>query len=200
MNTLFGVNRRTAGRGPARWSADVDPRPADAISAGIGFVTEDRKSQGLFSDCRCARTSRWCTSANMPAAGIINRKAEDAAVSELMDELQIRARDAELEVKALSGGNQQKVVFAKWLAEPPKVLLLDEPTRGVDVGGKAEIYHTINRLAAAGTADRDGVLGAPGGAGDERPHPGDARGPAGGRFSTRRPRTRSRSWPPPPKG
>jgi ribose transport system ATP-binding protein len=55
-------------------------------------------------------------------------------------------------VKALSGGNQQKVVFAKWLAEPPKVLLLDEPTRGVDVGGKAEIYQTINRLAAAGTA------------------------------------------------
>jgi ribose transport system ATP-binding protein len=84
--------------------------------------------------------------------GIINRKAEDMAVKELMDELHIRARDAELEVKALSGGNQQKVVFAKWLANPPKVLLLDEPTRGVDVGGKAEIYHTINTLAASGTA------------------------------------------------
>ena len=55
-------------------------------------------------------------------------------------------------MKSLSGGNQQKVVFAKWLAEPPKVLLLDEPTRGVDVGGKAEIYHIINKLAAAGTA------------------------------------------------
>ena len=85
-------------------------------------------------------------------AGIVNRTAEDAAVKELMEELHIRARDAELEVKALSGGNQQKVVFAKWLARPPKVLLLDEPTRGVDVGGKAEIYQIINRLAAAGTA------------------------------------------------
>jgi ribose transport system ATP-binding protein len=84
--------------------------------------------------------------------GVINRKAEVAAVKQLMDELQIRARDTELDVKALSGGNQQKVVFAKWLVTPPKVLLLDEPTRGVDVGGKAEIYHTINRLAAAGTA------------------------------------------------
>ena len=84
--------------------------------------------------------------------GIINRKAEKTAVKKLMDELQIRARDSELEVNALSGGNQQKVVFAKWLVQPPRVLLLDEPTRGVDVGGKAEIYHTINRLAAAGTA------------------------------------------------
>jgi ribose transport system ATP-binding protein len=84
--------------------------------------------------------------------GVIQRHAEDAAVKGLMSELQVHARDAEIEVKALSGGNQQKVVFAKWLADPPKVLLLDEPTRGVDVGGKAEIYHIINRLAAAGTA------------------------------------------------
>jgi ribose transport system ATP-binding protein len=66
--------------------------------------------------------------------------------------LHIRTPDAELAVKALSGGNQQKVVFAKWLAQPLKVLLLDEPTRGVDVGGKAEIYNIINRLAAGGTA------------------------------------------------
>ncbi|WP_304529380.1 ATP-binding cassette domain-containing protein [Chromobacterium sp. Panama] len=66
--------------------------------------------------------------------------------------MRIRTRDAELDVKSLSGGNQQKVVFAKWLAEPPKLLLLDEPTRGVDVGGKAEIYHIINQLAAAGAA------------------------------------------------
>ncbi|MDE1711364.1 ATP-binding cassette domain-containing protein, partial (plasmid) [Chromobacterium amazonense] len=70
----------------------------------------------------------------------------------LIGQLRIRTRDGELDVKSLSGGNQQKVVFAKWLANPPKVLLLDEPTRGVDVGGKAEIYHIINQLAAAGTA------------------------------------------------
>ncbi len=117
-----------------------------------GFVTEDRKSQGLVLGLSLRENVTLVHLKKYARGGIIDRKAEDAAVKELMDELQIRARDAELEVKALSGGNQQKVVFAKWLAEPPKVLLLDEPTRGVDVGGKAEIYHTINRLAAAGTA------------------------------------------------
>ena len=152
LNTLFGVNRRTSGE----VSLDGKPLsidgPADAIAAGIGFVTEDRKSQGLVLGLSLRENVTLVHLAKYAHGGIIDRKAEQAAVKELMDELQIRARDAELEVKALSGGNQQKVVFAKWLAEPPKVLLLDEPTRGVDVGGKAEIYHTINRLAAAGTA------------------------------------------------
>jgi ribose transport system ATP-binding protein len=152
LNTLFGVNPRISGE----VLLDGKPRsiesPADAIAAGLGFVTEDRKSQGLVLGLSLRENVTLVHLKKYARAGIIDRKAEDAAVKELMDELQIRARDAELEVKALSGGNQQKVVFAKWLAQPPKVLLLDEPTRGVDVGGKAEIYHTINRLAAAGTA------------------------------------------------
>jgi ribose transport system ATP-binding protein len=126
--------------------------PADAIAAGLGFVTEDRKSQGLVLGLSLRENITLVHLKKYSRAGIIDRESEHIAVKDLMDELQIRARDAELEVKALSGGNQQKVVFAKWLAEPPKVLLLDEPTRGVDVGGKAEIYHTINRLAAAGSA------------------------------------------------
>src|SRR5580692_2223298 len=152
LNTLFGVNRRTSGE----LSLDGKPLsidgPADAIAAGIGFVTEDRKSQGLVLGLSLRENVTLVHLAKYAHGGIIDRKAEQAAVKELMDELQIRARDAELEVKALSGGNQQKVVFAKWLAEPPKVLLLDEPTRGVDVGGKAEIYQTINRLASQGVA------------------------------------------------
>jgi ribose transport system ATP-binding protein len=82
----------------------------------------------------------------------VNDAAERAAVEQLIKQLRIRTRDAELDVKSLSGGNQQKVVFAKWLAAPPKVLLLDEPTRGVDVGGKAEIYTIINQLASQGVA------------------------------------------------
>jgi ribose transport system ATP-binding protein len=82
----------------------------------------------------------------------VNDAAERAAVADLIKQLRIRTRDAELDVKSLSGGNQQKVVFAKWLAEPPKVLLLDEPTRGVDVGGKAEIYTIVNQLASQGVA------------------------------------------------
>ena len=152
LNTLFGVNHRTAGRVLLDGGALTVERPADAIAAGIGFVTEDRKSQGLVLGLSLRENVTLVHLGKYARGGIIDRKAEATAVKELMDELQIRARDAELEVNALSGGNQQKVVFAKWLAEPPKVLLLDEPTRGVDVGGKAEIYHTINRLAAAGTA------------------------------------------------
>ncbi|HXC08835.1 MAG TPA: sugar ABC transporter ATP-binding protein [Steroidobacteraceae bacterium] len=152
LNTLFGVNPKTAGEVLLDGKPQSIASPADAIAAGLGFVTEDRKSQGLVLGLSLRENITLVHLKKYAHAGVIDRKAEDAAVKELMDELQIRARDAELEVKALSGGNQQKVVFAKWLAEPPKVLLLDEPTRGVDVGGKAEIYHTINRLAAAGTA------------------------------------------------
>ena len=152
LNTLFGVNRKASGEVLLDGRPLSIDRPADAIAAGIGFVTEDRKSQGLVLGLSLRENVTLVHLGKYAHAGIIDRAAEDGAVKELMDELQIRARDAELEVKALSGGNQQKVVFAKWLAVPPKVLLLDEPTRGVDVGGKAEIYHTINRLATAGTA------------------------------------------------
>jgi ribose transport system ATP-binding protein len=152
LNTLFGVNRKTSGEVSLDGKPQSIENPAEAIAAGLGFVTEDRKSQGLVLGLSLRENVTLVHLKKYAHGGVIDRNAESAAVKELMDELQIRARDAELEVKALSGGNQQKVVFAKWLAEPPKVLLLDEPTRGVDVGGKAEIYHTINRLAAAGTA------------------------------------------------
>jgi ribose transport system ATP-binding protein len=152
LNTLFGVNRKSSGEVVLDGVPLSIGSPADAIAAGLGFVTEDRKGQGLVLGLSLRENATLVHLGKYARIGIIDRKAEDAAVKELMQELQIRARDAELEVRALSGGNQQKVVFAKWLAEPPKVLLLDEPTRGVDVGGKAEIYHTINRLAAAGTA------------------------------------------------
>jgi ribose transport system ATP-binding protein len=152
LNTLFGVNPRISGEVLLDGEPQSIESPADAIAPGLGFVTEDRKTQGLVLGLSLRENVTLVHLKKYAHAGVIDRKSEDMAVKELMDELQIRARDAELEVKALSGGNQQKVVFAKWLAEPPKVLLLDEPTRGVDVGGKAEIYHTINRLAAAGTA------------------------------------------------
>jgi ribose transport system ATP-binding protein len=152
LNTLFGVNRRTSGQVLLDGQALCVRRPGDAIAAGIGFVTEDRKSQGLILGWSLRENVTLVHLGKYSHQGIVDRKAEDAAVRELMEELKIRARDAEIDVRALSGGNQQKVVFAKWLTTRPKVLLLDEPTRGVDVSGKAEIYQIINRLAAAGTA------------------------------------------------
>ena len=152
LKTLFGVNRKSAGRVTLDGVELSIRGPTDAIAAGIGFVTEDRKHQGLVQDLSVRDNATLVHLGRYARAGIINARAEQEAVRKLIEQLHIRTRDADLEVKALSGGNQQKVVFAKWLARLPRVLLLDEPTRGVDVGGKAEIYNIINRLAADGTA------------------------------------------------
>jgi ribose transport system ATP-binding protein len=152
LRTLFGVNRKTAG------TVSLDGLPLDvrdassAIGAGIGFVTEDRKNQGLVLGMSVRENATLVHLDTYARFGVVNDAAERAAVEQLIKQLRIRTRDAELDVKSLSGGNQQKVVFAKWLAAPPKVLLLDEPTRGVDVGGKAEIYTIINQLASQGVA------------------------------------------------
>ncbi len=147
---LFGLRR------PRTGEVRLDGRrlrlqgPRQAIAAGMAFVTEDRKAQGLVLGLSVREN---ISLARVPArAGWIARRREAAQTRRLIEQLRIRTRDGELEVRALSGGNQQKVVLAKWLALDPQVLLLDEPTRGVDIGGKAEIYHIINQLAARGVA------------------------------------------------
>jgi ribose transport system ATP-binding protein len=152
LRTLFGLKRKTSGQVRLDGAPLNVHSPSDAIAAGIGFVTEDRKSQGLVLGMSVRENATLVHLSDYARAGIVNSRAENEAVQQLISELHIHTRDSELEVKSLSGGNQQKVVFAKWLAKPPKVLLLDEPTRGVDVGGKAEIYQIMNRLAANGTA------------------------------------------------
>lgn len=152
LNVLFGVKPRRRGRVRLD-GVDLNIRqPGDAIAAGIAYVTEDRKSQGLVLGMSLRENASLVHLRRHARLGVINGRSERDEARRLIEQLRIRTRDAELDVKSLSGGNQQKVVFAKWLAEPPKVLLLDEPTRGVDVGGKAEIYHIINQLAAAGVA------------------------------------------------
>jgi ribose transport system ATP-binding protein len=152
LKAIFGVSRKTAGQITLDGRALDIRDPSGAIRAGIGFVTEDRKSQGLVLGMSVRENATLVHLSRYARLGVVSDAAERAAVANLIKQLRIRTRDAELDVKALSGGNQQKVVFAKWLAEPPKVLLLDEPTRGVDVGGKAEIYTIINQLAALGVA------------------------------------------------
>ncbi|QCP47958.1 sugar ABC transporter ATP-binding protein [Trinickia violacea] len=152
LKALFGASRKTAGQITLDGRALDIRDPSSAIGAGIGFVTEDRKSQGLVLGMSVRENATLVHLNRYARLGVVSDSAERAAVAGLIKQLRIRTRDAELDVKALSGGNQQKVVFAKWLAEPPKVLLLDEPTRGVDVGGKAEIYTIVNQLAALGVA------------------------------------------------
>lgn len=124
--------------------------PADAIRAGIGFITEDRKHQGLVLGMSVGENVSLASLAQFCANGFINDDKEEEMITENIKKLKIRTPGAAQLVKNLSGGNQQKVVIAKWLATNPKVLIMDEPTRGVDVGAKAEIYHIMNMLTAAG--------------------------------------------------
>lgn len=152
LKTLFGINRKTNGSISLEGIPLNITKPHEAIAAGIGFVTEDRKSQGLVLSMSVRENITLTNLGGYARAGVVNGGAESRSVGKQIERLKIRTRDAELDVKSLSGGNQQKVVFAKWLEIAPKVLLLDEPTRGVDVGGKAEIYHIINELAGQGVA------------------------------------------------
>ena len=125
--------------------------PAAAIAHGLGFVTEDRKRFGLLLDQTIADN---VTLASLKLSGrrLTDVDAETAASDKAIAELRIKANSSFTVASTLSGGNQQKVVLAKWLLTSPKVLFLDEPTRGIDVGAKQEIYILINRLAASGLA------------------------------------------------
>ena len=125
--------------------------PHDAIAAGLALVTEDRKSQGLVLGMTVRENITLPHLELFSRAGVVDRAAERTAVAKLSQELSIRAPSMEQIVRALSGGNQQKVVLAKWMLEEAKVICFDEPTRGIDVGAKAEIYELMVGLANAGT-------------------------------------------------
>jgi D-xylose transport system ATP-binding protein len=126
--------------------------PHDAIDHGIGFVTEDRKRYGLILDQTILRNMTLAGLGKLSGRFITDEDAEAAAGERAANDLRIKANSVFTIVGTLSGGNQQKVVLAKWLLTKPRVLFLDEPTRGIDVGAKQEIYAHINRLAESGLA------------------------------------------------
>ncbi|MDB4955239.1 MAG: rbsA1 [Myxococcales bacterium] len=153
LSALFGV-ARSAVHGTIRVDGKrVSLRaPADAIAAGVAFVPEDRKAMGLVLSLSVADNLALSALGRMSKLGVVDlQRAEQAALARLRD-LSIKAPGLDAEVATLSGGNQQKVVIGKWLELGPRVLLLDEPTRGVDVGAKAEIYRLIEELTASGHA------------------------------------------------
>lgn len=127
--------------------------PKQAIDHGIAFVTENRKEEGLvlMHDVN-SNTHHVAFQYNASAMGLIHHREEEARTHESMVRMNTKISSIHQPVGALSGGNQQKIVLAKWLEKTPRILLLDEPTRGVDVGAKFEIYNVIRQLAAAGTA------------------------------------------------
>ncbi|MDT7687380.1 MAG: D-xylose transport system ATP-binding protein [Acidobacteriota bacterium] len=127
-------------------------RPSDAISHGVGFVTEDRKRFGLVLDQTILNNMTLAGLQKLSGRFITDVDAEAAAGERARKELRVKANSVFTVVGTLSGGNQQKVVLAKWLLTNPRVLFLDEPTRGIDVGAKQEIYAQINRLAKEGLA------------------------------------------------
>ncbi|HSI60456.1 MAG TPA: sugar ABC transporter ATP-binding protein, partial [Ideonella sp.] len=126
--------------------------PADALDQGICLVTENRKDEGLVLDMPIRANISLAHLAAVSRAGLMQPEAEDAAAHAAVADLRIRLASIRQPVRELSGGNQQKVVLGKWLLREPKVLLLDEPTRGVDVGAKAEIHALLERMAAEGLA------------------------------------------------
>jgi D-xylose transport system ATP-binding protein len=126
--------------------------PSDAIKHGLGFVTEDRKRFGLILDQTILKNMTLAGLKSLSGRFVTDDHAEAAAGGRAMKDLRVKASSIFADVGTLSGGNQQKVVLAKWLLTRPRVLFLDEPTRGIDVGAKQEIYAQINELARAGLA------------------------------------------------
>jgi ABC-type sugar transport system ATPase subunit len=126
--------------------------PGAAIAAGVALVTEDRKALGLFGEMTVAENITIRRLGALTRGGLVDRRAEARAVAGSIDRLAIKTAGGNAAITSLSGGNQQKCIIARWLLIEPKLLLLDEPTRGIDVGAKAEIYNLIRRLAAQGMA------------------------------------------------
>ncbi|HEY3103858.1 MAG TPA: xylose ABC transporter ATP-binding protein [Pyrinomonadaceae bacterium] len=153
LMAIFGAH---AGRKPAEILVDGKQiqiaNPSDAIKHGIGFVTEDRKRYGLILDQTILRNMTLACLRRVSGRFVTNEDAEAAAGEKAARDLRIKANSVFTLAGTLSGGNQQKVVLAKWLLTNPRVLFLDEPTRGIDVGAKQEIYAQINRLAESGLA------------------------------------------------
>jgi rhamnose transport system ATP-binding protein len=147
---LFGLARRD--HGTVRVAGrDVHPRsPAEAIAAGIAYLPEDRRRHGVVLDLPVASNLTLAALAEVSRGGWLDRRAERAAADRLVGALGVKTASIETPVRHLSGGNQQKVALGRWLVRTPDVLILDEPTQGVDVGAKAEIHRIIGDLAAEG--------------------------------------------------
>lgn len=150
VQTIFGVSKKDEGQIFLNGVEVKAGSPADMIDLGIGLVPEGRKTQGLFLRMKVREN---ITMANLPricSMQFIKQKEEIRRATEYVSKLRVKTTNIEQQVQYLSGGNQQKTIIARWLLNHPKVLFLDEPTHGVDVGAKSEIYEIINNLAEQG--------------------------------------------------
>ena len=149
---VFGAGKRESGEILIDNHPVTIRNPQDAIKAGVGYVPEDRKLQGLFLKMAIRLNISAADLSQVSRSGFLRFNADRELSSKYVKQLNIRTPSIEQRARNLSGGNQQKVVIAKWLAVHPKVLILDEPTRGVDVGAKIEIYNLMHEMASQGIA------------------------------------------------
>ena len=149
---IFGIDRADAGHVEMQGVKLPVGRPLAAMRAGVAFVPEDRRMQGLVMDLSIARNATLTRMKALTRLGLIRAGAENRLAKDWAARLQLKYHRLEDPVGFLSGGNQQKVVLAKWLATEPKVLIVDEPTRGIDVGTKAEVHRLLSELAGRGVA------------------------------------------------
>jgi ABC-type sugar transport system ATPase subunit len=153
LECLFGATtERPTGQILLRGETVFFRHPAEARSAGLALVTEDRKRLGLFSHMNVRENITICTLRELLQSGLISGRREVRAADESIGSLNVKAAGSEANVTSLSGGNQQKCIIGRWLLTKPEVLLLDDPTRGVDVGAKAELYRLMDELCRSGLA------------------------------------------------
>ncbi|MGV3753911.1 MAG: sugar ABC transporter ATP-binding protein [Verrucomicrobiota bacterium] len=163
--TLFGVTPALGGTIEVAGRETRIGSPIEAIAAGLALVPEDRKQQGVILEMAVRENLSLASLLRDQKSGFLNRAKEDEISREMIEQMKVKTPNDRQFVQFLSGGNQQKVVLGKWLAMNPKVLLLDEPTRGIDVGAKSEIYGLMEELAGKGMAilfvssDMEEVLG-----------------------------------------
>jgi rhamnose transport system ATP-binding protein len=149
---LFGIDRPTAGEISLAGEPATFSDPSDAVARGVAYVSEDRLGQSLVMDFPILTNASLPTIARATFAGLVRRRSELALVEPHLQRLRLKFRNFGQPVKTLSGGNQQKVVLSKWLATNPRLMILDEPTQGVDVQSKAEVHAMIAELASQGLA------------------------------------------------
>ncbi|MHC4844432.1 MAG: sugar ABC transporter ATP-binding protein [Planctomycetota bacterium] len=149
---IFGLDRPESGNIYIKGKERRIRSPRNAISYGMGFLTEDRKTEGLVLSLSVKENICLSSIERFSRLGGMDVKAESKEAERYINELRIKTSGLNQKVMFLSGGNQQKVVLSKWLCSQAKIFIFDEPTRGIDVGSKVEIYELMNRLTAEGVA------------------------------------------------
>ena len=150
MEAIFGMRHIESGTVEILGKETHIKRPQDAINSSVGMITEDRRGNGIFGCLSIDDNTAIASYKNYTHMGKINKKEVDAVVKDSIAKLKIKTPSGKTLIQSLSGGNQQKVIIARWLANNPDILIMDEPTRGIDVGAKYEIYQIMIDLVKQG--------------------------------------------------